>query len=145
MRFYVMLLGTLFFSVMNLCAQKKQVISVLIIDGFSNHDWKQTTAITKKILEKTGRFSVDVSTIPADSGDRSVWNPDFKKYAVVIQNTNNIHNTSLRWPVPAEQALEKYVKAGGGLYILHSGNNAFPHWREYDKMIGMGWRPRSSG
>lgn len=146
MRLYVMLFGALFFSAMNyLCAQKKQVIHVLIIDGFSNHDWKQTTAITKRILEKAGRFSVDVSTIPADSSARSVWKPDFKKYAVVIQNTNNIHNTSLRWPVLAEQALEKYVKAGGGLYILHSGNNAFPHWKEYDKMIGMGWRPRSSG
>jgi type 1 glutamine amidotransferase len=145
-RFYVMLFGALFFSAMNyLCAQKKQVIHVLIIDGFSNHDWKQTTAITKRILEKAGRFSVDVSTIPADSSDRTVWKPDFKKYALVIQNTNNIHDTLLRWPVLAEQALEKYVKAGGGLYILHSGNNAFPHWREYDKMIGLGWRPRSSG
>ena len=146
MRFCAMLLGTLFFSATNyVCAQKKRVISVLIVDGFSNHDWKQTTAITKMILEKTGRFSVDVSTIPADSSDRSVWKPSFKKYAVVIQNTNNIHNTSLRWPRLAQQALEKYVKAGGGLYILHSGNNAFPHWSEYDKMIGMGWRPRSSG
>ena len=146
MRFYIILFGAQLFSSMNyLCAQKKQVISVLIIDGFSNHDWKQTTAVTKWILEKSGRFSVDVSTIPADSSDRSLWKPDFKKYAVVIQNTNNIHNTSLRWPVPAEQALEIYVKAGGGLYILHSGNNAFPHWKEYDKMIGLGWRTRSSG
>ena len=146
MRFYVMLLGTLFFSAANyLYAQKKQVISVLIIDGFSNHDWEQTTAVTKWILEKTGRFSVAVSTVPADSSARSVWKPDFKKYAVVIQNTNNINDTSLRWPAQAEQALEKYVKAGGGLYILHSGNNAFPHWKEYDKMIGLGWRPRSSG
>jgi type 1 glutamine amidotransferase len=142
----VMLFGTLFFSTMNhLYGQKEQMISVLIIDGFSNHDWKQTTAVTKWILEKTGRFQVDVSTIPADSNDRSVWKPDFKRYAVVIQNSNNIHDTTLRWPLSAERALEKYVKAGGGLYILHSGNNAFPHWREYDKMIGLGWRPRSSG
>ena len=144
-RFCVVLSGVIFFTGVNLCAQKKQVISVLIIDGFSNHDWKQTTAVTKWILEKSGRFSVAVSTIPADSSERSVWNPDFKKYAVVVQNTNNIHNTSLRWPATAEQALEKYVKAGGGLYILHSGNNAFPHWKEYDKMIGLGWRPRSTG
>lgn len=144
-RFCVLLLGVIFFTGMNLYAQKKQLISVLIIDGFSNHDWKQTTAVTKWILEKSGRFSVAVSTIPADSSERSVWNPDFKKYAVVIQNTNNINNTSLRWSAAAEQALEKYVKAGGGLYILHSGNNAFAHWQEYDKMIGMGWRPRSTG
>jgi type 1 glutamine amidotransferase len=145
-RLDIMLLGALLFSAMNsLCAQKNQVISVLIIDGFSNHDWKQTTAVTRWILEKTGRFSVDVSTIPADSNDRSVWKPDFKKYAVIIQNTNNIHDTSLHWPISAQQALEKYVQDGGGLYILHSANNAFPGWKEYDKMIGIGWRPRSSG
>jgi type 1 glutamine amidotransferase len=144
-RFYVMLFGALFSATNHLCAQKKQMINVLIVDGFSNHDWKQTTAVTKMILEKTGRFNVDVSTTPADSNDRAVWKPDFEKYAVVIQNTNNIHNTSLRWSLQTEQALEQYVKAGGGLYILHSGNNAFPHWIEYDKMIGLGWRSRSSG
>ena len=144
-RVCVTIFVTLFFAALNLSAQKKDLISVLIVDGFSNHDWKQTSDVTKWILEKTGKFKVAVSTIPSDSSDRSVWKPDFKKYAVVIQNTNNINDTSLRWPAQAEQALEKYVKAGGGLYILHSGNNAFPHWSEYDKMIGLGWRPRSSG
>ena len=144
-RVCVTIFVTLFFAALNLSAQKKDLISVLIVDGFSNHDWKQTSIVTKWILEKTGKFKVAVSTIPSERSDRSVWKPDFKKYAVVIQNTNNINDTSLRWPAQAEQALEKYVKAGGGLYILHSGNNAFPHWSEYDKMIGLGWRPRSSG
>ena len=41
--------------------------------------------------------------------------------------------------------MEAYVKNGGGLYVLHSANNAFPHWAEYDKMIGLGWRPKSFG
>lgn len=41
-------------------AQTNEVISVLIIDGFSNHDWKQTTEVTKWILEESGRFEVDV-------------------------------------------------------------------------------------
>ena len=129
----------------NAFAQKHRLIPVLIVDGFSNHDWKQTTAITKWILEKSGRFKIDVSTIPLDSIERMVWKPEFKKYAVVIQNTNNIQNPRLRWPVQAEQELEKYVSRGGGLYILHSGNNAFPHWIEYDKMIGLGWRPNTVG
>jgi len=126
-------------------AQKGKPIRVLIVDGFSNHDWKQTTKVTRWILEGSGRFQVDVSTIPADSAQRLGWLPDFKKYAVVIQNTNNIQNPRLRWPAPAEQALETYVSEGGGLYILHSANNAFPHWKEYDKMIGLGWRPNTVG
>lgn len=126
-------------------AQNSEKISALIVDGFSNHDWKQTTAITKRILEESGYFDVDVSTVPADSLGRSTWNPRFDRYAVVIQNTNNIHNAALRWPSLAEQGLEKYVKNGGGLYILHSANNAFSHWEEYNRMIGLGWRDNSVG
>ena len=126
-------------------AQNDKFIPVLIVDGFSNHDWKQTTAVTKWILEESGRFKVDVSTIPADCSDRMSWLPRFSSYDVIIQNTNNIHNTRLHWPLQAEKALESYVKKGGGLYILHSANNAFPHWKQYDEMIGLGWRPDTVG
>lgn len=125
--------------------QNKAKIKVLIIDGFSNHDWKQTTALTKWILERSGKFEIDISTIPLDSLSKETWKPEFEKYAVVIQNTNNIQNQKLRWPRATELALERFVKNGGGLYILHSGNNAYPHWEEYDKMIGLGWRPKSFG
>lgn len=126
-------------------AQSNKRIAILIVDGFSNHDWKQTTAVTKWILEQSNLFKIDVSTIPEDSFQRQSWLPQFDKYAVVIQNTNNIQDPRLRWPVPAQQSLEKYVRKGGGLYILHSANNAFPEWKEYDKMIGLGWRPKTTG
>jgi type 1 glutamine amidotransferase len=144
MKIFILLILTILTSI-GIQAQPKKTIRVLIVDGFSNHDWKQTTAVTKWILEKSGRFLVDVSTIPADSIEWAMWTPGFKKYAVVIQNTNNIQNPQLKWPAEAERELERYVKGGGGLYILHSGNNAFPHWAAYDKMIGLGWRPGSMG
>ena len=146
--YYIKLFIQLIFSgvfAMQLYAQKDNSIPVLIVDGFSNHDWKQTTLVTKMILEQSGRFQVDVSTIPTDSLTHTNWLPQFDKYKVVIQNTNNIHNTKLRWPLQAETALKNYVKKGGGLYILHSANNAFPHWKEYDQMIGLGWRGENVG
>ncbi len=139
------LLSALGFPFSLAVAQQREVIPVLIIDGFSNHDWKQTTAVTKWILEQSGRFKVNVSTVPSDSIRRHGWMPKFERYAVVIQNTNNIQEPRLRWPEKAEKGLEAYVKKGGGLYILHSANNAFPHWRAYDEMIGLGWRPDSVG
>lgn len=126
-------------------AQENEPIPVLIIDGFSNHDWEQTTAVTKWILESSEYFDVDVSTIPEDREAWKKWDPEFEQYAAIIQNTNNIHDSSKKWPENAEQNLEVYVKNGGGLYILHSANNAFSHWEEYDKMIGLGWRPHTSG
>ncbi len=126
-------------------AQQTDEIPVLIVDGFSNHDWQQTSAVTQWILEESGRFNVDVSTVPEDSVARHSWLPMFEQYAVIIQNTNNIHNSSLRWPKKAEKALEEFVSEGGGLYILHSANNAFSHWKAYDEMIGLGWRNKSFG
>ncbi len=125
--------------------QSRDKLPVLIVDGFSNHDWGQTTAVTKWILEESGMFKVDVSTIPTDSLERLSWLPEFDQYPVIIQNTNNINNPNLKWPREAELALENYVAAGGGLYILHSANNAFSHWKAYDEMIGLGWRSSSAG
>lgn len=126
-------------------AQQDKPVPVLIIDGFSNHDWQQTTKVTKWILEGSGCFRVDVSTIPMDSVLRASWLPELGKYKVIVQNTNNIDNPAWRWPRRAEEKLEEYVRKGGGLYVLHSANNAFAHWAEYDKMIGLGWRQRSAG
>jgi glutathione peroxidase-family protein/type 1 glutamine amidotransferase len=122
-------------------------IRVLIVDGFNNHNWQQTTKTIRSILDETKLFSIDVSTAPSspDAAEWRTWKPQFSRYDVVIQNTNNIGKKQLRWPRKVELALEKYVKAGGGLYIFHSANNAFAHWKEYDRMIGLGWRRKDMG
>lgn len=123
-------------------------IQVLIVDGFSNHDWKQTTAAIRQILtESTLDCTLDVTTAPgsADSNHPGTWQPDFSKYNVVIQNTNNINNKQIRWPKSVQNQLENYVRSGGRLYIFHSANNAFDHWHEYDRMIGLGWRNKDQG
>ncbi len=120
---------------------------VLIVDGFSNHDWKQTTALIKAILESSGLFEVSVSTTPGESnnGAWEKWQPNFEEYDVIIQNTNNIHDQSIKWPEYIEKNLEEYLRRGGGLYVFHSANNAFPHWEAYNNMIGLGWRSKMEG
>ena len=64
----------------------KKPIRVLIVDGYSNHDWKQTSSLTKSILEESKLFSVDISTAPATTNEDSLakWNPEFNNYDVVI-------------------------------------------------------------
>jgi type 1 glutamine amidotransferase len=122
-------------------------IKVLIVDGFSNHDWRKTTAFIKATLSETDSFEVDVSTSPgqADDGAWEQWRPTFSDYDVVIQNSNNIGQKDVRWPRAVEHELENYVRGGGGLLIYHSANNAFDHWPEYDRMIGLGWRDKDHG
>ncbi|MDO8544753.1 MAG: ThuA domain-containing protein [Opitutaceae bacterium] len=40
-------------------------IKVLIVDGQNNHAWATTTPLLREILERSGKFAVDVSTSPA--------------------------------------------------------------------------------
>jgi hypothetical protein len=44
-------------------------IHLLIVDGFSNHDWRQTTSLLRGILDRTGLFEVAVCTAPETAGD----------------------------------------------------------------------------
>jgi len=122
------------------------LIRVLIIDGCSNHDWKRTTQLVRAIIQPTGLFDVTVSTAPAKIEDTAYtgWCPDFSKFDVVIQNYNNLTGGA-PWPAPARTAFEKFVKNGGGVFILHSANNAFADWDAYNHIIGLGWRKKDFG
>ena len=63
-------------------------LKVLIIDGQNNHQWAVTTPLLQRILENTGRFSVDVHTSPAQGEDMSGFHPRFGAYDVVLSNYN---------------------------------------------------------
>ena len=117
-------------------------IGALIIDGQNNHDWRSTTPALKKILEADGLFRVEVLTTPPKEGDFSVFKPEFAKYRVVISNYNEFPNGS-KWPAEVQAAFEKYVREGGGFVSYHAADNAFPEWRAYNLIIGIGgWMGR---
>jgi type 1 glutamine amidotransferase len=121
-------------------------IRVLIVDGFSNHDWKLTTRLIRGIIEPTGLFSVAVSTAPATAAAPGwdQWRPKFSDFDVVIQNCNDIHGGP-SWPKPVQDDFEAFVRNGGGLLAFHSANNAFPKWPEYTRMLGIAWRGKGDG
>jgi hypothetical protein len=121
-------------------------IRVLIVDGFSNHDWQQTTALIRGILAPTGLFEVSVSTAPekTNSPAWASWRPKFSDYDVIIQNCNDI-NHGPPWPEPVKKDFEDFVRNGGGVYIFHSAENAFAGWKEYERMVGLCWRNADYG
>jgi type 1 glutamine amidotransferase len=124
----------------------QEPIKILIVDGFSNHDWQHTTRCIQAILDQSGGFDISVSTYPAEGTAEQIdkWNPHFQDYDVVIQTCNNIKN-KVQWSRRIEESLATYVENGGGLFVFHSANNAFPHWEEYNRMIGLGWRGKDFG
>ena len=113
-------------------------MKVLIVDGQNNHAWKETTPVLKKILEETGKFTVDVVTSPAKGGDMSAFKPNFSAYAVVVSNYNG-----QPWSNETQAAFEKYIRDGGGLVSYHAADNAFGQWKEYSEMVAVGgWGDR---
>lgn len=121
-------------------------IRVLIVDGYSNHDWRLTTALIRGILEPTGLFEVSVSTAPPtrDAPGWEAWRPRFSDHDVVIQTCNDLGGGP-RWPRAVEEDFEAFVRDGGGVYVWHAGNNAFAGWPAYNDMIGLGWRKKDFG
>ncbi len=160
------LLPTLaFLAAASAVADAQDKIKVLIVDGQNNHNYKAMTPFMKEQLEKSGLFAVDVSTSPpaapqAPKGKEETpeqkearekkaaelkeqwakWRPSFKDYKVVLSNYNGE-----KWPAEVNTAFEEYVRGGGGFLVIHAANNAFPGWKEYDQMIGLGWRGKDYG
>jgi hypothetical protein len=122
------------------------VIRIVIIDGQNNHNWRATTPVLKKHLESCKRFTVDVSSQlrPGDkpgSVKTVPFPPDLSKYDVVLSNYNGAS-----WPKEFEKDLDKRLSDGKiALVIVHAANNSFPGWKEYNEMIGMGWRNERFG
>ncbi|MBL8794375.1 MAG: ThuA domain-containing protein [Planctomycetia bacterium] len=148
-------------------------IKVLIIDGQNNHDWRSTTPVMKQILEKSGRFTVDVATTPskpalppepkdATDAELAKYKEALAKYAddyAKFKKDPGTFNPDLTkyhvilsnyngaaWPEAVNKSLETNLSEGKiALVIVHAANNSFGNWQEYNKMIGMGWRGNTGG
>lgn len=141
------ILGTLPVAAMARAAGPDAPIRVLIIDGFSNHDWRMTTARTLDILRRAGGFQVTVSTSPdstAPAATLAAWSPPLAGMDVILMNCNDL-NHPVRWSDATRHAIEQFVFDGGGLFALHSANNSFADWPEYNRMVGLLWRSKDYG
>ena len=122
-------------------ANKNARIKALIVNGQMNasHNDKKSTPIIEKILEVTGVFNVEIETTPAKGIDMSTFKPKFSDYDVVV-----IDYDGDEWPEETKTSFVDYMKKGGGLVVVHSSDNAFPNWKEFNEMIGLGgWNGRN--
>ena len=149
-------------------------IKVILIDGQNNHDWKATTPLLKKVLEDSGRFTVDVATTPPqprppakpkDPNDEkakakyeedlakfkeaeAAYKPAMAKFHPDLSKydvlLSNYNGDS--WPVELQHDLETGLKSGKiALVIVHAADNSFPGWGDFNQMIGLGWRGNNAG
>jgi mono/diheme cytochrome c family protein len=143
MRFDVVLLAGVV-AIATVAPRARTPIRVMLLDGESGgpyHDWQSTTRVLKKELDETGLFDVDIVSAPAAGASFSAFKPEFTKYQAVVLNYDAPDD---RWPAELKLAFERYVTKGGGLVVVHSADNAFPGWKAFNDMIGVGgWRDRA--
>jgi type 1 glutamine amidotransferase len=118
---------------------RPEPIHALLITGHNNHNWQYTSRVHKETLEGTGRFQVDITEDPAttlaDAGG-------LKKYQVFVLDYND-SQAPKRWGEPggaAEKNFAAAVQSGTGVCAIHSADNAFNGWKEYEQMLGLMWR-----
>jgi type 1 glutamine amidotransferase len=151
------------FNLQNVLGEQLPKIKTLIIDGDNNHNWKGTTPVLQKMLEDSGRFTVEVITLTKDKEKNNFnvsavtknlsqelvgkeFSPIFDKFDLVVSNFNNHRGGN--WSEATKAAFEKYIKDGHGFVAYHAADNAFRDWKEYNKMIafgGWGGRNESDG
>lgn len=71
---------------------------------------------------------------------RSIWDPPFADYDVVIINYNGN-----AWPEKVREAFVEFIRNGGGAVVVHAANNSFADWPAYNEMLGIGWRGSKFG
>jgi type 1 glutamine amidotransferase len=118
-------------------------IKVMLLDGEQGgpyHAWQETTPYLTKMLDQAGIFDVQVVTAPPAGGDFSAFKPTWQDYNVVVANYDVPDE---RWSDELKASFEQYMRQGGGLVSVHAADNAFPKWKAYNQMIGIGgWRGR---
>jgi uncharacterized protein len=107
----------------------------LIVDGRNNHDWRASTPILRRILERW--FDAAVATAPNGKGPAEGFVPDFAAHSVVVLNYSDLGNGG-SWPKTTQQMFERYVTGGGGVVVFHAASSAFAEWPEYNRIIGLG-------
>ena len=118
-------------------------IRVLLLSGQNNHKWEKTTPKLESLLEKTGRFEVDVTERPDQ-----VTAETLKPYDVIVSNWNawgKGEDKIASWPSETQAAYLDFVRSGRGHVVVHAGASSFYDWPEYHEMTLAAWELGQTG
>jgi type 1 glutamine amidotransferase len=111
---------------------KTEKVAALLVTGENNHDWEWTHVSLRQMLERSGKFEVDVTVEPDVTFEDA---EALAKYDVFVLDYNGA-----RWGEPAEANFLEAVRNGAGVAVIHAADNAFRGWVEYEQMVCLLWR-----
>ncbi|MFC1634607.1 ThuA domain-containing protein [Planctomycetota bacterium] len=130
------LVGTAWAEGQNETSSKK----VLIVTGndYPGHKWKLTAPVLAKAIAADKRLNVTVTEEPNDLAKESLGD-----YDVIV-----LHFMDWEVPDPGPKAranLQRVVRNGKGLVLVHFACGAFQEWPEFVKLAGRAWDPKLRG
>ena len=120
-------------------AQSSNKISLLILSGKNNHEWKKTTPYLANMYKQTGLFEVEISENP-----EALEAEKIATYDVIVSNWSSFPDREYRWPRKAEEALIEFIKKGGGFVTFHASATAFYEWPEFKEISTGAWVDETS-
>jgi len=113
---------------------------VLLVTGVDHpgHKWRKTAPVLREAIEENRRLAVDVVEDP-----RWLESGDLKPYRALVHHW-------MDWKVPppgarARANLEQFVRAGGGLVLVHFACGAWQDWPGFVQIAGRVWDPKRRG
>jgi uncharacterized protein len=118
-----------------------RLFKVLLITGDDvapAHDWKQMSQATCEVLEKSGRFEVEVSETLAALDSKA----NLDRFDLIFLTRYSREGTL---SAEAKQNLLSFVHEGKGFALSHLASASFPEWTEFQQMVGRYWVMGKSG
>ena len=118
-------------------AQSKKVLIVTGID-YPGHKWKLTAPVLAQAIAADKRLHVTVTEDPND-----LAKDELGSYDVTV-----LHFMNWETPDPGPKAranLQRVVRSGKGLVLVHFACGAFQEWPQFVELAGRVWDPKLRG
>lgn len=124
-----------FGAFLELAQAEEASINAMLLTGRSNkyHNWKGNSAAIEKHLLSAGIFELEKVVTTPTGESLEGFAPNWSAYEVIV-----LDYEGEEWPEETKASFVEYMKNGGGLVIVHGADNSFPHWPEFNEMIGLG-------
>ena len=156
-------------------SKDQKINVLIVDGSSNHYIWPKTTQMLKDYLEETTLFDVSIHRMDTvwlgikynpnrpESLDHYIKAfPIDDKERIIIKEPKEKTNTSIKfddydlvvsnlgaftpnWTTKMKSDFNNYINNGGGLVVIHSANNAWGDWPEYNEMIALGgWGDRDS-